>query len=339
MAKGCLWITAMVIFGAFTLVHAQGRPAKVPLDEEMEYTVVKGDTLWDISGRFYQDPFLWPRLWQQNPSIVNPHLIYPGDRIKLYPYRVLLEEKPEEAPPKPRPLKVLPLPKRIRLSLYPEVRYAGFITDMKLEGLGEIVGTKVERAMLGEGDEVYVVFKPYVKASEGEEFTVFRMGEEVIHPITKKSLGRKVSILGKIVIEGEKGEAKTARIILSYAPIRKGDRLLPYVEPVEELPTVKAESSLKGWIVASRKEVQLLGEGDIIYIDRGADDGVRPGYLFEVVQEGGSEGGSLGKSVRIPARKVGLLAVLATQRKTSTALILRSERELSVGDRIATVGK
>ena len=339
MVKRWLWITVMMVLGAFTLAYAQGQPG-APLDEEMEYTVVRGDTLWDISGRFYHDPFLWPRLWQQNPSILNPHLIYPGDRIKLYPYRVLLEEKPEETPPKPRPLKVLPLPKRIRLSLYPEVYYAGFITDMKLEGLGEIVGAREEKMMLSEGDEVYVIFKPYVKAEEGEEFTIFRMGEEVIHPVTKKSLGRKVLILGRIVIEGKKGEAKTARITLSYAPIRKGDRLLPYVEPVEELPTVKAESPLKGWIVASRKEVRLLGQGDIIYIDRGADDGVRPGYLFAVIQEGGAGKSSFGKRPsRLPTRRVGLLAVLATQRKTSTALILQSERELVVGDRVTAVGK
>jgi len=67
------------------------------LDHEEDYIVKEGDTLWDISKRFYNDPFLWPRLWQQNQYITNPHHISPGDRIRLYPYRVLIET--EEVPP------------------------------------------------------------------------------------------------------------------------------------------------------------------------------------------------------------------------------------------------
>src|SRR5208337_1554876 len=122
--------------------------AKV-LDKEMDYVVKKGDTLWDISKRFYSDAFLWPRLWQQNQYITNPHQISPGDRIRLYPYKVLIKEEAKPAvagevkhPPPPKVEGALPPlpppPAVIRLTIFPEVNSAGFIAD-KMEGIGKIV--------------------------------------------------------------------------------------------------------------------------------------------------------------------------------------------------------
>ena len=52
-------------------------------DHPEEYVVVKGDTLWDISARFLDKPWQWPAIWHVNPQVENPHLIYPGDRLKL----------------------------------------------------------------------------------------------------------------------------------------------------------------------------------------------------------------------------------------------------------------
>ena len=52
-------------------------------DHPEQYVVVKGDTLWDISARFLEKPWLWPQIWKKNPQVQNPDLIYPGDSIRL----------------------------------------------------------------------------------------------------------------------------------------------------------------------------------------------------------------------------------------------------------------
>jgi len=73
----CL-ILAMFLCGA-----AAAQDVSIRDDYPDEYIVVKGDTLWDISGRFLEHPWQWPAIWQANQQIENPHLIYPGDRISL----------------------------------------------------------------------------------------------------------------------------------------------------------------------------------------------------------------------------------------------------------------
>jgi len=72
-----------VFAAAFITLSAYAATVALKEDHPDTYTVVKGDTLWDISARFLAKPWLWPEVWQANPQIANPHLIYPGDLISL----------------------------------------------------------------------------------------------------------------------------------------------------------------------------------------------------------------------------------------------------------------
>jgi len=336
-------------------------PAQV-LDKEMDYTVKKGDTLWDISKRFYNDAFLWPRLWQQNQYITNPHQIAPGDRIRLYPYKVLIEEeaKPptaEEVKPLPPPTieaappPLPPPPEIIRLTIFPEIDSAGFITD-KIEGIGKIVAAKVDKLQLIAEDEIYIHFLKGISVKKGDQFTIFRVGDPIAHPVIKKKVvGRKVLIVGTAVItKVSEGQAQTALITLSYEPIAIGDEVSPYFAPREELAVNTMEQPLYGWIVASQVGEKLeLIPGDVVYIDLGEDDHVRPGHIFNVLRRGAVveypvvDNKKIKKKdrvkVKLPDELIARLVVIKTQQKTSTAVIVQSNLSVFVGDEVTTVAE
>src|SRR4030042_6743686 len=135
-------------------------------ETEDVYTIKQGDTLWDISSKFLKDPFLWPKLWQKNLYITNPHWIYPGQSIRLSPLedlkkeepkKVVVEEKPKEEKPKeatveievkkvePPPIEKKPevvveakptegRPTEAKPTFYPEARFAGFLSEVDLQG-------------------------------------------------------------------------------------------------------------------------------------------------------------------------------------------------------------
>ena len=348
----------IIFFGLMMLCSPLGHaeepsaPPKV-LDKEMDYVVKVGDTLWDISQHFYGDPFLWPRLWQQNQYITNPHYISPGDRIRLYPYKVLIEIEEVTPPPvEVRPLRpptveeaptpLPPPPELLRLVLYPEVRSAGFIVK-KMEGIGRIidVDAKVEVDILElvEEVEVYINFQRGISVHKGDQFTIFRVGDKIKHPITKRKLGRKVQILGRAtIIRTEEGKAQTALITRSYDTIRRGDPVVPFFPPPEELAVSRLGSPVYGWIVASKSDTLELVDGDVVYIDQGEGTQVRPGHLFDVFRRGGvADDPDSFRKVKLPDELIGRLVVISAQQKTATAVILHSRLPIYVGDEIMAV--
>src|SRR3972149_2235798 len=91
----------IIMFGTFAADIALAQQ-----EDYKEYTVKKGDTLWDISSKEIIDPFLWPKVWKENPTVKNPDLIYPGQKIRIPLY--LLQK---QVPPPPPPVeKAMPAP-------------------------------------------------------------------------------------------------------------------------------------------------------------------------------------------------------------------------------------
>jgi hypothetical protein len=214
------------------------------------YTIKKGDTLWDISSKFLKDPFLWPKLWQRNPYIANPHWIFPGNPIRLSTMEPVKKEEPKAEPKKveeektkeevkkvePPPVEkkpevvaeVKPVKTEEKPLYFPEIRDAGFISDMEYRGIGIVLEGRDGKNFYSWGDILYLAFKTSESVLIGNKYTVFHASREIRHPVTGKIVGKKYNITGNIQIIDQHGNFFTAKVIEAFWAIQIGDYVQPY---------------------------------------------------------------------------------------------------------------
>ena len=194
--------TLLLAFTQTPHVRAQEATPYGQADQETYiHVVVKGDTLWDICEGLYANPWVWPKVWQMNPHITNPHWIYPGTELRVY-YEVagyyeestaveetaVVEEAPEVeevTPPPPPP----PPPPKVPTITFSEIDQVGFITPFQPKGVGMILGEERERELIGAADKVYLKFRKSTQPAVGDRFFIFRTSLLIKHPLTKKDVG------------------------------------------------------------------------------------------------------------------------------------------------------
>ncbi len=315
-------------------------------DHPDRYTVVKGDTLWDISGMFLRDPWLWPEIWSVNPQIENPHLIYPGDVLTL----VWVDGKPqlqlsrgaqqaslgEKMSPGVRvsdsaaPVMTIPFD---RISAF--LSRAGVASKKELEGLPYIAALR-NAMVAGAGDEVYV--RELEDAAVGESYRVIRMGEKVVDPETGKTLGYEVIYVGEGTIETV---GETSKLLLNDTTreAKEGDRVVR----VETLPPANfypraPEDNVNGQIVSVKDGVSRIGQYQMVIINRGVNDGMEQGHVLSIWKLGQSSNDRYSRTMSnkftLPDERVGLLMVLKPEEKTSYALVMDAYSEIRVNDRV-----
>ncbi len=230
--------------------------------KEEIYIIKQGDTLWDISSRFLNNPFSWPKLWQRNPYITNPHWIYPGYPVRLSPFeekkeepkKLVIEEKPEqkpkeevkeseikevkkEEPVEKKPPEPIPeeKPKEVKPAGFIDIRSAGFVSDKEYSGIGIVLESKEGKNLMSSGDIIYLAFKTSDQISIGERYTIMRGTEVVKHPVTKKKVGIRYNIIGNVQIIDKFNDFYTAKVIESFDAILKGDVIHPYMKEKMEV--------------------------------------------------------------------------------------------------------
>jgi len=300
---------------------------------------VKGDTLWDISARFLDNPWYWPEIWHVNPQVANPHLIYPGDRLAL----VYIDGKPRIT--KVASNGVVKLSPQVRsepidtpIPAIPLDAISSFLTDTRivtpeeLEGAPYVLEGEDGRIITGAGDRVYARGdKPADKVG------IFRRTKEFRDPDTGEFLGLEARSIGAGNITAENGDVLTLRLTKSNQEIRIGDRLLTSVDRPIATSFVPSspDETVEGEMIAVDGGVSQIGQYDVVAINRGERDGLEAGNVMAVLKSGNLVRDPVtGETIELPSERAGLLMVFQAYEKMSYGLVLQATRPLSVGDKV-----
>ncbi|MEW5803990.1 MAG: LysM peptidoglycan-binding domain-containing protein [bacterium] len=343
-----LLITFLCVFSAMTIHSIQTIEAEqVP----SVYIVKEGDTLWDISKRYLENPFLWPGLWEMNKHIKDPQWIYPGQPLMLkeekvsipaddivrtgHPAKVVKLTQPEQhleqAAPPPLPADYLLNRDRIDSCGYILPKQELLIKE-KQEEWGMIIDGPDSKVNYSYPDIIYIN-KGRNQVSPGALFTVFRSQDTVFHPQTNQELGVQIQILGIIEVKEVLDTISRAKIIKSFAEIHEQDRIKTYQQiplPVRSKPKPK----IQGMLIASEDGRLNLAIQDIVFLDQGKKQQIQAGNSFTIYRKDSIFDVSSEEKGLWPVSVddvIGELLILKAEENTSTALITKSDDAIMVG--------
>lgn len=296
-----------------------------------EFHVVReGDTLWSICDYYYRDPWRWPELWGHNKSITNPHWIYPGDRVKLV--------GGQPAPPGKQAESLVRLGAKKPPSGDIQLQQNAFIDAQDLEAAGSIAGSRVEHAMLSIGDEIYIQGGEGFKPEVGKAYSIYQVREELKYKGHR--LGHIVDILGSARVKrmSDKGIA-TAVVTSAVDAIPRGSRVGPLRRTYKRLSVSPARKNVKGEVIAYLVPSRVwAGPEDVVFLNRGREDGVELGNRFLVTRRGDGHRRiyqDLEKDdSRFPLETVAEIAVLDLRPNASVGVITRAIKEVRKGDNV-----
>jgi hypothetical protein len=317
------------------------------------YVVKRGDTLWDISSLFLRDPWLWPEIWHVNPTVANPHLIYPGDTLTL------VYGAPGSAPQihmiPGNAVRVSPLVRSSGLEggPIPTIPYkaiAAFLSRPSLMSEEEVKAAP-KIAVVRDGHLVGSVGNDiYIKGMKGHGpglYSVVRVGQTMKDPETGKSLGYMGSYAASAKIDTANDELSKALLVESVREAVAGDVLFPedVLAPGSDIIPHAPPADFNGQIMAVVDGVAMIGQYNIVAVNRGSEQGLQVGHVLaidqkgEIVPDGSCK--TFGKpscrgTVQLPDERAGTLLVFKTYGRMSYALVVETLVPVRVADIVRT---
>jgi hypothetical protein len=328
------------------------------------HTVHEGDTLWDISDRYFGDPWHWPELWSYNPEITNPHWIYPLDQVRLTaeaPEQEQVAVAPGAAPKTSgdfkEPKQALATDLAPRVTVPPQLlkgdtvflRDEGYLDDDDIKASGQLLAAGEEQMLLADSDIVYVRFKKGQQVAVGQQYTVYRP----VHKWEREfgEHGHLVRIQGTVLVNSFDPQKSVARAVITETidPIERGmpvtlmDRRFILEHPRPNQTNVVAH------IIGSTQPRALLAYGNVVFLDVGSNRGIVPGNRFFVVRRGDNwqdvltrHADQMGNIVpvpdynkeELPKEVVAEMRVIKVRKKVVIAVITRSDTDVFQGDTV-----
>ncbi len=345
------WILAGLLAAS---AWAWADPAEVRPDHPGRYTVVKGDTLWDIAGRFLKNPWRWASIWMMNEQIKNPHLIYPGDVVVLtlvdgQPQLTVLREQmlpdeklPEEILPEERlspQVRVEPLAQAVPTVspavIGPFLNQPLVIGKNGLEKAGYVTVGHDGRVAIGGNDEFYA---RGLGKNPDEFYQLFRPGKPLAHPDTGEVLAYEAQYLGdaRLLEPGDPSKLRVTRIRQEILPT---DRLIKAPKEVS-LPYYFPHAPQKqvyGRILSAIGGLREFGPTSVVAISLGERDGMEQGHVLRILRHQGRHKDPVSKRLySLPDEESGLLMVFRVFERVSYGLVMNASRPIHIYDAVRT---
>ncbi|MBD2857584.1 LysM peptidoglycan-binding domain-containing protein [Spongiibacter sp. KMU-158] len=304
------------------------------------YVVKKGDTLWDISAMYLEDPWLWPELWHYNPQVNNPHLIYPGDVLNL----VWIDGKPRLV----KGSGVVKLDPQMRISdvgsaipsipldaVAPFLSRSRILTEDELKAAPYVLAGERGNIVAGAGDQILG------RGNFGQEtnYGIYRIGQLYRDPKTGEKLGVEAIDIGGGQLQSLEGDVATIDLHRSTQEIRRADRLLPPEERKlnAHFEPNAAPEGVDGYIIAVEGGLTQIGSMDVVTLNLGERNQVTTGDVMAIYSHGILVRDPItNERIKAPDIQAGILMVFQSYEKLSYALVLKAEQSLKVGDRVSS---
>jgi LysM repeat protein len=317
-------------------------------DAPMNYTVKRGDTLWDISAVFLKDPWFWPEIWQINPQVENPHLIYPGDVLSLAvgangdAHVYVSQYSGARLQPRLRsedlegPVDTMAFSAIAAFLSKPSV-----VTEEQVLAAPHIVAFCDGHMIGGEGHEAYV---RNLNAPLNQRFTVMHVAEPIVDFETNELVGYQAAYVATAVVNRPGDITRTVLTEGSREALR-GDRLLSQEgqEALSFKPHAPA-TTVDGRIIAIADEASQVGNYQVVVLNRGTRHGLTPGAVLAVDQRGEVMHDVWGKRpfgkdvhgpvVELPFERAGTLIVFKVFNRVSYGLVIGARAPMRVADRV-----
>jgi len=312
-----------------------------------EYVVQEGDTLWDIAATFLRDPWYWPEVWYVNPQVENPHLIYPGDTLALVTINgqqriTNVRASTYRLSPQAR---ATPLTESITSIPYEQISAflsKGLVLEKdQAAQLPYILATRGDHLIASAGNHIYI--RGGEPVPNGTRYSVVHVGEALRDPDDNDLIGYQGVYVGEGALS-RGGDPATVALTDTNREALNGDRLIPETVdiPLNFFPKAP-DIAIDGRIISVVDGVSLIGQYQVVVLNRGARNGLAPGDVLSVYQAGenvtdryggGAFLGIVGETVKLPDEQAGTIMIFKVYDRIGYGLVMEATSDIHILDSV-----